>query len=291
MSRSIEFGAPLEDSLVSLILQETGCRCVIHGGHYALSSHGGSLRDHLSGSPPCQALPAGFTEFSRRTWELACRVVARTKAEGSDVALMVLVNDWQFVSSSGSDRRTAEQMGDLQRRSYYEAVSTLPAYYLDCLRRHELSGDSILKAREDRWLFSESELRALLPGAVRELEEAGLAIERGLRKSFSEHGQPIVSVDRSQASELGGEMCLLYCGTTGCSGEVVQLLKSLYDRGVGLFLNIYPEICRGPVTVGTEVARQAFLLNGMRIRNIALSIANHESKAWIDRYDFGKARG
>lgn len=287
MSLSIEVNEALENVLLEKIQSSKGRVCVIHAGHFALDSDCTRPREDLLDSEQRVGVPSEFIEFSRLTWSLACRLLRRARLAGHKVFVMVLVNDWQFIVDPEMARRAAERLGDARRRQYYSAVRQLPRYHSSRMGEYDLGEDVVFKAAPERWMFSESELRSQLPKTIKELEAQGLAGERGLKTTFTEHGEPIISVDRSELSELGGELRLLYCGTTGCSGEVVQLLKILHDRDVGVFVNLYPSACVGPVTAGTEVARQTFLLRGMKVHNVAVSIVETgRAIAEIDSYNF-----
>jgi hypothetical protein len=85
-------------------------------------------------------------------------------------------------------------------------------------------------------------------------------------------------------NDLGGRYCLLFCGSTGCAGEVVELLRELQTRGVTRFINLFPFPCREPVVAGTALARQLFQIDKMRIINIALPLAtvDHDAPVLIE---------
>jgi hypothetical protein len=131
---------------------------------------------------------------------------------------------------------------------------------------YQLPHEQVLPASQERWMFSESVLRLQFAARVRSLIKDEAAVKQlGLSVSFNENGQPIVS------TESAGEDCsLLYCGNSGCAGEIVELLNQLYVKGVRRFINIFPGECLVPVKSGTEIARRIFDLKDMKIVNIAV---------------------
>ena len=262
------FTSSILDSVLSTELANCGSRAVtIHAGHYALfQNRQGDPVDRLR-DPETDAASPRFVEFCRVTWEAACRSVAKSFPQ-TNAQLMVLVNDWQFVSRDSNLRRESEQLASRIRERYYLMTSTLPTYHLNAMECHGLSPDLILHCRGDRWLFSESALRSDLRPLIRDiLSDERWAVSTGVRRHFSEDGEPIIDVCDSES----GNVRLLYCGNTNCAGEVVALLRNLHVRGIRCFLNTYPSVCREPVNKGTSLAYRLFGLDGMVVTNIAVS--------------------
>jgi hypothetical protein len=267
--------AALDDLLISETTRPDVEPLVIHAGHYALvQNHDGMAADCLD-KVRFPGVDLGFAEFSRCTWESACRAMA-AKHVKANAKLMVLVNDWQFLTSGAGSRRVSERSAAQRREEYYRGTSTLPPFHLQQLKRHNLSDDVILRNSEKRWLFSESSLRNELSSVIREIvADEKRASEVGIRKFFTENGEPVIDA----CDEEHGKFCLLYCGNTNCAGEVVSLLAALHQRGVRRFLNIYPSQCREPVGAGTRLAGRLFNLEDLRIINIAVSGATESGGA------------
>ena len=252
----------LDDLLISELARAEAEPLVIHAGHYALvRNHGGQAVDCLDKT----RFPG--VEFSRCTWESACRALA-AKHVKVNAQLMVLVNDWQFLTSGAESRRVSERSAAQMREEYYRGTPTLPPSHLQQLIRHNLTDDVILRHSEKQWLFSESALRHDLSTVIREIiADEKRATEAGIRKYFNKNGEPVIDA----CDEESGAFCLLYCGNTNCAGEVISLLAALHKRGVRRFLNIYPSQCREPVGAGTRLAERIFDLEDFQITNIAVS--------------------
>lgn len=262
---TIHLGNDLRSWLGDELRKDEGLT-VVHAGHYAIDSSQGSPADHLSSRNSQPPWLVQFLDFTRITWEIACKAVAALPPP-SRPYLMTLVNDWQFLTANGTpDRRVRERKIVKLRRMYYDGTPALPLYHREVMKAHGLDDDRIFKAADDRWLFSESDLRRHLARTVRLAFRNGTAATMGLASTFDESGHPKVTV----TSALDGEFCLLFCGSTNCAGEVVQLLKDLHDRGVRRFVNLYPYTCMGPVITGSMFARQMFGRGAMKVVNLAV---------------------
>src|ERR1039458_9966825 len=181
----------LDTFLIEELTKAGSERLVIHAGHYALiRNHEGVAQDCLmqAGFPGSEL---GFAEFSRATWKAACRAMAI--ARPSLAQLMVLVNDWQFLTGVPTDRRSSESVSSELRNNYYRATPTLPNFHLDELGKNKLSKAAILGWNTSRWLFSERTLRnelvALITNLVKDQEKAAAT---GIDKYYNANGEPIV---------------------------------------------------------------------------------------------------
>ena len=254
------------DTVLSTGLSSCSSQAVtIHAGHYALlRNRDRGYCDRLSDLDD-ERSGLGFEDFCRITWEAACRSIA-TATPRVSAQLMVLVNDWQFISPDLDVRRERERAISQLREMYYLETPMLPDYHQSVMERYSLSADLILRDREDRWLFSESSLRSDLRLLISDVTDERRD-SAGVRKHFTAKGEPIIEVCDNEL----GNVRLLYCGNTSCAGEVVALLRNLYARGVRCFLNIYPSVCREPVNTGTGLAYRLFGLDGLDVTNIAVS--------------------
>ena len=236
---------------------------VVHSGHFFLEIVDNCVVDHLG--DPANAKPA-FQElisFTQHTWEAACKIVS---SAGSQHKLIILANDWQYCVPKEVDRRRRESLAAQLRCEYYERTPLIPSFHLDIMHRYGLSQDHILPASEESFLFSESRLRSNFATTTKELtKDPGRAERLGLSKRLRDDQNPVISTEVD-----GQEIELLYCGNTGCAGEVVELLKQLYNAGVRSFVNVYPWQCDRPVETGTSIAKQLFGLDGMEVVNIAV---------------------
>lgn len=261
--------AELEEAVIERILASDCPSVVLHAGHFSLdASGGGNAGDHLSEDVSERPSLSGIVSFARWTWDLGCRVAKRASTRGKHVALTVLVNDWQFLRSPDIPRRAGERQAAALRDAYYAEVPTLPTYYKTVMERHQLTTSSVFRESDGRWLFSESALRRDFAATVRRLFVEGQATDLGLEQTFTAQGEPIIRM----GSEASNQVCLLYCGSTNCAGEIVELLRQLYARNVRHFLNLYPSPCQLPVESGTSLALELFQLQGLTVDNFALSI-------------------
>lgn len=254
------------DALLETIqasLRDSRYRCaVIHAGHYALSAADGGAADALDDDAPSTPFPS----FARLTWRIATRVTAEAKSAGVAVKLLVLVNDWQFLHARSDDRRTNESRAAAMRRNYYDATPRLPRFHEETLAEFALDPGVVMPSSDERWLFSETALRADLAATVRGIFSSGQAEKHSLLREFNADGEPIIRVQN-------GDNCdytLLYCGSTNCAGEVVELLRVLRSRGVDLFVNLVPRQCFAPVETGTLLAHRIYDLSGMKVMNISI---------------------
>jgi hypothetical protein len=254
----------LEPWLDQEIAAAGATRVAVHAGHYILTY----LATYLAEQIEARGALDEFAAFTRYSWQLGCRLVASASRRGQTSKLLVLVNDWQFVKPPAGLRRAAEREAAALRSQYFSHTRTLPEYHLRILREAGLTGDDVLKGTEEQWLFSESELRTALVRSVARLFEEEKATERGLTKHYQPSGDPIVSV----CADLGAEMDLIFCGSTNCAGEIIELLRVLRERNVGLLVNLYPRPCFGQVSTGTMLAGQIYGLEGMRIVNVAIPL-------------------
>lgn len=280
MSRSKTFGetSDLVEALIDSIVEAKLSPCLIHGGHFVLDNKGQQAADYLADNHS-ESVPAQqFSEFAKKTWRLAIELFRRLQSAGVDPKLMVLVNDWQFLGGQGASRREREKDIAKRRSDYYQSVAELPDFHHDLVRSAGIDTESIFKASAEQWLFSEANLRTSLARSIKDLFDRNLAEERGLTKSFTPSGEPIISVE----SELEGDFSLLYCGSANCSGEVVELLRIIHGAGFRSFVNLYPEPCLGPVTLGTELARPVYKTKGLEVLNVAVPFAGSGNRYLLD---------
>jgi hypothetical protein len=116
-------------------------------------------------------------------------------------------------------------------------------------------------------------LRNDLAKTIMDIFKTGRTNEKMLTKSFTDKGEPIISI----SDDFYCKTDLLFCGSTNCAGKVVQLLGELFQRNVQMFINLYPDQCLGPVSSGTMSAKKIFGLHGMAIINVAIPVASLEA--------------
>lgn len=228
-------------------------------GHYAVFT-GGTTPVDLLDAPETGGGPAEMLAFTKVTWNAACEAVRAQRERRA--RLLVLVDDLQFVIPVLEDRRMQERLADALVTQYLKATPTLPRFHMQRLAAHRLDDSSVLKYSDDRWVFSERELRI---AHVRHLRDV-------LRKDPARAGvraTPDMS-HISVTSEEHGEYCLVHSGRTTCAGGYVELLSDVFSRGIRRLITLVPMRCLGPITVGTALSTELLGLDELTVINVAV---------------------
>jgi hypothetical protein len=230
-------------------------------GHYAIFSSGATPVDLLDDDAASPQGAAEMIAFTKRTWHAACDAVALEPARRA--SLLVLVDDIQFVRPTLEDRAAAERLGAALATNYLDRVRTLPESHARALRDRSLGSADILRHDDDRWVFSERELRVAAVEHLRErLHAAGGA--GALLTANADESRIDVAVP-GQA-----EYCLVHSGRTNCAGGYLELLSEVYRRGIRTLIALVPMRCLGPVTVGTALAHRLYPLDALSIVTVAV---------------------
>ncbi len=206
-----------------------GERIAIHAGHVIL------LWDEVAGravpSLPGEAVQSqsvahAFTaaaSFTSDTWELGRALHAAAVDRGSEVAHVILVNDWQFMPAGPARERA--------RLSFYERFAGCrPELFSpsDWTIVHELNGNDTIRRSP---FISEKSLRNAYSRRHRRLRSRECHVFTP--SEIQPHSQP------------------------GCAEEVVELLTLLSASGFTAFINLYPLPCRAHVLGGSEEFAQS----------------------------------
>jgi len=241
-------------------LRDDNRATVILAGHYSIFSAGGHAVDFLGADDAPPAAAAEMIAFTRYTWSTACEALAG--ANTKNVQLLVLVDDVAFVRPLAGDVSIRERLGASLATSYLERVTALPDYHTDTLAGSGLCAESVCKLRDDRWVFSERELRMAHVRRLRGLLHSGEAGNK-LTASSDESEITAHSVDH-------GDHCLVHSGRTNCAGGYLELLATLEERGVKRLMALVPMRCLAPISVGTALAGDLFSLHGLSVINVAV---------------------
>jgi hypothetical protein len=237
-------------------------------GHFAIFSAGAAPADLLDPDAVVPSGAAAMLAFTRLSWQLACDAAAA--ANSGQFRLVVMVDDIQFVRPVNSERSMTERLAAALARDYLTRVRELPSYHAATLQRHQLDPARVVRWASDRWLFSERELRQ---AAVHHLRQH-VAVPGGKRAG-------VTSTDNGNTVNVRlpeqGDYCLVQSGHTSCAGGYVELLSTLYQRGVRKLIALVPARCLGQVALGTELARHLYDLKELQVVNVALP--DHESGA------------
>jgi hypothetical protein len=256
MSTSVALGA-LGGWLRRELAGANGDRTVVLAGHYAIFTGGATAGDFLNGEQP----PLAATEmiaFTKFTWEMACAAVASSR----NAQLLVLVDDVTFVRPLLGDTRVREKLGDALASQYLQAVTQLPSYHLDALAGNGLTAEQVCKQSDARWTFSERELRIAHVRRLKALIKSGSA--GSVLKANPDASEITVTLAEH------GDHCLVQSGHTNCAGGYMELVASLYERGVRRLISLVPMRCLGPLVVGTSLANNLFALDDLTIVNVAV---------------------
>jgi hypothetical protein len=241
-------------------LREDDRPTVVLAGHYAIFSAGGLAVDFMGNDDTPPAAASEMIAFTKYTWATACEALDGCGVPSAQ--LLVLVDDVAFVRPLAGDISVREKLGAALATRYLEGVTALPAYHTDMLVANHLDGDSVCKMRQDRWVFSERELRI---AHVRRL--------RGLLHSGEAGNRLTASFDESEIrvhTEGHGDHCLVHSGRTNCAGGYLELLATLEERGVKRLIALVPMRCLAPIAGGTALAGDLFSLRGLSVLNVAV---------------------
>lgn len=243
-------------------------------GHFAIYSAGAAALDLLDHAAPEPGGAAEMLDFTRLTWRVACEV-ARTQPD-QPFRLVTLVDDIQYVRPSVTDRATAERLAAALAGDYLDGTRQLPTFHLREIAAGGIPAERILRCREDRWLFSERELRQSAVRHVRQHFSAGGGTRAGLASTDNGNTMTVTLPDQ-------GDYCLVHSGHTTCAGGYVELLSTLYDRGVRKLIAFVPMRCFAQVALGTALAHTLYPLSGFDVVTVAVPDLAISPSVIIDR--------
>ncbi len=236
---------PELQKIVSDFVPEDG-HMVIQAGHFLLVSSA----DRPEAVPGvCQVMQeAGFPNdlcreaglFPIATLRLGLRLIQTIPA--CSRALLLLVNDWQFLKGAPEKRE----------RFYANNRQLISAYQEEFCRFGVAESVILPPPSRDRTgvYFSEVDLRNRFKKSA-----------RNVRCEMSE-------AERKEVENQTG----LFCGRPNCTGEVAELMKAVAGTAEGpvYFINIYPQSCQAHVNLGTGIAYRIFGLEELHVLNIGL---------------------
>lgn len=245
----------------------------VFGGHFVIFSAGAAATDLLDDSAATPDGAEEMLEFTRLTWRWVCDA-ARASAS-SQFRSVVMADDIQFVRPVTRDRAVTERLAAALACDYLETVNTLPTFHLRELAARGISTSRVLRRTEQRWLFSERELRHAAVRRVRQHHTAGGGSRAGLTSSDNGNTMTVTLPEQ-------GDYCLVHSGHTTCAGGYVELLASLYERGIRQLIAFVPMRCLSQVSLGTELAMSLFPLPGFAVTNVAVPAPGTASYVVLD---------
>ncbi|KVE23376.1 hypothetical protein WS67_02565 [Burkholderia singularis] len=191
--------------------------------------------------------------FPGYTWELGVRIAQAFKQRFDSIRFLLLINDWQYVSTSSG---SASEL----RRVFYEQFARLPASYRAVLERSgKFSEDNVLASRKHPIAFPETWLKYRFQKSADKLVKTG-RLDRRVLDDGPDAGTEISLID-----ENGDYKPLITCGVTGCAGEITEMISEIYASGHRLLLMFAPGECFQPVKTGVSVALSLYGLTGMKV--------------------------
>lgn len=194
----------------------------------------------------------------------------------SHVQIALLINDHQFQSSYFREINYDQPKGrgGELRKEYYRRSNNLPQAFVQLLRKRGLDKSEILLSNNnmDRDASYDEDDASILP------PESVFFSEQHLRRRFDRHTRQELSEDPrfkiTRLDEGGYDLFYYPAGSTqefclteqsdsidgitqsgcGCSGEVIEFLIELSNRGFGNIILFVPHECAGAVNVGVQAA-------------------------------------
>lgn len=231
---------------------------VAQAGHFLLYEDQASgralpcLESELT-EPQYEGLSREFGRFPHLSWRLAGDLLDALPLE--ERYLLVLVNDWQYVSNRAA------------RDAFYREHQRLPDVYREGSHPsvHLLTPRGPAGFDESSPFFSERALRNLFHRRLKKLTGSE-ELPQGLNVSRTPAGATC-------SVEVMGQMREVYCSTQSadCSGEVAQLLDDSHRLvGCDAFINFAPSVCQTFVDLGSQLPCKLFGTQIRRIINISL---------------------
>ena len=221
-------------------------------------------------------------DFPLRSFQLGLQVHQRLKCADRASGLVLLVNDHIFQTEAWHEQNLPAEPKDFAanlRHEFYRSNWALPDSFAKAIR--ELASDS----GEDVFLRNDNPQRTktdIIP------KHSIFFSEQALHRRFDEktrhkligdaHFKHIEAASGKyrvyfQEDDYSPQVCLIDEDGCGCSGEVVELLLRLQERGVSTVLFFSPQECASPVHAGAKatsyiVGRQSKRLSVITITGL-----------------------
>jgi len=168
-----------------------------------------------------------YAQFPILTWRLGLRLLASLPAR--DKRIMVVVNDWQYLSKKGS------------RADFYANHRYLPESYVAELARYS-DPVTLLEPKKIKMGTSTAPFYG----------------EMNLRNRYQRHTAGIAQKPPScSLPDAAGVQKEVYCSYQAgdCAGEIAEMIYEASSRAAATcFINLYPLVCREFVEKGSQLA-------------------------------------
>jgi len=236
---------------------------VIQCGHFMLQCDGRTVYPCVPEEMERIGLPATRVQavretvgmFPLETLRLGIELARRARLSNREALLTTLVQDWD------ASMRLWPQGQAAGREHYFRTTGSIPSYEEALVATGFGGADFLHMWRRHPCFISEIWLRHRFEKRMSHVRR-----ERDVPTTFA-----IETPD-------GGSCPVLTDGRTNCAGEVAEFQLGLHQRGVKLFINFYPLMCRGYVrasgTVAAEVAGQEL---GMTVVHVGFPLTGQKT--------------
>ena len=189
--------------------------------------------------------------FPGYTWGMSADLVRSYADAYDDVRLLLLINDWQYVPTSG---RPASQL----RAEFLEGFTALPESYERALTESGGTPDAVLPSRKHPLAFPETWLKYRFQKAADRFVKQGR-----LEKRYLDSGEKDTEV--AFLDDQGNYRTLISCGITGCAGEITEMISEVHRAGYRAIVIFAPGECLAPVQTGVSIALELYQLTDMLV--------------------------
>jgi hypothetical protein len=245
------------EELQSLVAKAaSGARSVVmQAGHFLLMHHpvtGQIVPCIASKAKSSDFVTNAYGHFPLLTWHLGARLLASLPAN-VEKRLMVVVNDWQYLSESGD------------RADFYANYGRLPSEYTDILLEYPeigvLEPRSIKTGVSTRPFFGEMNLRNQYRRHVEKL------IKRGDLPPKARVSEKDGEITCSLPTGAVGEDREVYCSkrSADCAAQIDEMLHfARLEVACDCYINLYPAVCSAFVEYGTLLS-ESLLRNDLPV--------------------------
>lgn len=203
--------------------------------------------------------------FPELTWDIGLRILRDIFPSAAKRDIITVVNDWQYVPE------------DINRFLFFDSHKKIFKAYKQKLKARDQI--NILKPSDLGFggktdpFFSETSLR----------NQYDRFIKRVILKNPEFFGAYVRETNLGVSCDLAdalGRKSEIYCAgkQANCTHEIAELNRQILTvTGCDMFINIFPNVCRQFLELGTELAFRLSDLSKMKIINIGLSSSSVES--------------
>lgn len=219
-------------------------------------------------------------DFPLRSFRLGLQVQQRLRRAGRTAGMVLLVNDHIFQTKAWHEQNLPTEPENLAaslRHESYRNTLAMPASFSDAIRELAPGDEEDVFIRNDNpqrtktdivpkrsVFFSEQALRRRFDEKTRHK----LVDDEHFKHIETENGKYRVYF---REDDYAPQVCLIDEDDCGCSGEVVELLLRLQERGISTVLFFSPQECASPVHAGAKATAYIVGQQNQRLSVITIS--------------------